>query len=188
MIDFELIGVITGLLCVYLTVKENVWCWPTGIICSICYIIVFYNTTLYGQAVLQVFFIIVSIYGWYHWLHGGKDKTPLEVSRLTPAQWGLFSGLSLLFTLIFGFGLYHFAGEEVGYLDAVITGLSFIAQYLLARKKLESWLGWITVDVLSVGMFAYTGLYKTSLLYTAFLILASRGFFEWKKKLQKQRA
>lgn len=186
--DIENIGVFFGFICVYLTVKENIWCWPTGIVNIVCFIILFLDNGLYGQVFLQFFFLVVSIYGWYQWLHGGKNKGRLEVSRLTRRQWFLFSTITVIFTLVAGFGLHYFAGEEVAYLDAIITGLSCVAQYLMARKKLESWLAWIIVNILSVGMFAYTGLYKTALLYLVFLILASKGFFEWKKNYRPEPA
>jgi len=184
--DIETIAVIFGFICVYLTVKENIWCWPTGIVNINCFIILFYNNRLYGQVFLQVVFFILSIYGWHQWLHGGKNGGRLEVSRLDTRQILFYLGFTVVFTLMAGFGLHYFAGEEVGYLDAFITGLSLVAQYLMARKKLECWIGWITVDVLSIGMFAYKGLYKTSLLYVAFLILATKGFFEWKKNYRPE--
>lgn len=179
--DVETIGVIFGFLCVYLTVKENNWCWPTGIMNVIYFFILFVNARLYGQAFLQVFFLVLSIYGWYQWLHGGLKKSKLHISRLQPKEFVLHGFLTIAFTLGAGFGLHYFAHQEVSYLDAAITGLSFIAQYLLAKKKLENWLGWIVVNVLSVILFSYKGLYKTAFLYVVFLILATQGFVRWKK-------
>lgn len=188
LLDVEMIAVIFGFICVYLTVKENIWCWPTGIVSIILYVIIFYEEGLYGQSFLQVVFFILSIYGWHQWLHGGKGGGRLEVSRLNNRQIFFYLGLTAAFTLTVGFGLHRIAHEDVGYLDAVITGLSLAAQYLMAKKKLECWIGWVTVDVLAIGMFAYKGLYKTSLLYVAFLILATKGFFEWKKNYRPEPA
>lgn len=185
-LDVETIGVIFGFICVYLTVKENNWCWPTGIINVIYFFILFVNARLYGQAFLQVFFLVLNIYGWYEWLHGGEKKGKLLISRLEPKEYVLYLVLVVVFTLAAGFGLHYFAHQEVSYLDAAITGLSFIAQYLLAKKKLENWLGWIAVNILSVLLFSYKSLYKTAILYLVLLMLASKGYLLWKKNLVQQ--
>lgn len=184
--DFETIGVIFGFICVYLTVKENIWCWPFGIINEILFFYTFLESKIYGQMILQVFFLIVTIYGWINWSKK-KNNSILGISYVSKANI-YYSTLTVLFlTVLQGYIIHLFTKENYSYLDSFVTSLSFIAQYWLAEKKLESWLVWILVDILSIGMFFYKDLYKVGFFYCALLILATKGFIEWRKTILEKR-
>ncbi len=181
----EVCGVIFGVGGVWLTIRQNIWCWPVGLVNIILNLYIFFQVRLYADMGLQAFYVILSCYGWYQWRHGGPDKkSELPVSRLH-----LRHGLALVFTgtaaiPIVGWLLESRTDADIPYWDSATTVISLMAQWLMARKVLECWLVWIAVDTLYVAIYIYKGLYPTSGLYALFLVLATLGFIEWKKSLQ----
>jgi nicotinamide mononucleotide transporter len=181
---YEIIGAVLGLVSVWLTVRQNIWCWPTGLVMVALYVVVFFQTKLYADTGLQVIFFVLQVYGWYEWLHGGKNRSKLEVTQMT---WQL--GIVLLViacgaTVLLGYFLAAKTDAALPYWDSTATVLSLIAQWMLARKLIENWYLWITVDVLSIGMYTSKQLYLTAVLYVAFLVLAALGWVEWRKSLR----
>ncbi|MBN1185552.1 MAG: nicotinamide mononucleotide transporter [Bacteroidales bacterium] len=181
----EGIATFFGLICVWLTIKENIWCWPTGLVQVFLYIFVFYNARLYSDMILHIIYVIISIYGWHHWLHPDRSKEPLKVTR-TGKYIVLWIVICLFVAVIIGYFMQTYTNAAIPYADSFIMSASLVAQWLMARKKLESWLFWITVDVIAVGVYWIKELYITTGLYTVFLILAIMGFFEWRKSLLKE--
>lgn len=181
----EAFAVVTGLACVILTVRQNIWCWPIGIISVILYIAVFYDTRLYSDMCLQVVYIFMQVYGWHNWLHGGADSGKLSVSRLTPLAGWAWIAVAVSGSYSLGYGMSSYTNADLPYVDATATTMSLVAQWLMSRKVLESWLIWITVDVISVAMYFVKGLYMTTVLYAVFLALAVSGFLAWRKSLLK---
>lgn len=170
-----------GLASVAFTVRQNIWCWPTGLVMVALYIVVFWEAKLYSDMGLQVIYVFLQIYGWYHWVHGGNDPgRQIPVSRIAPRQaigWGV---VAVAGTVGLGYSMSTYTDAALPYPDATTTVLSLIAQWLMARKVLESWWVWITVDVLAIGIYFYKGLYPTTILYGVFLLLATAGFFAWR--------
>jgi nicotinamide mononucleotide transporter len=184
----ELAAVITGLLCVYLTAKENVWCWPIGIVNVIIYMIVFFHARLFSDTLENFIYIPMQIWGWYYWLHGNKKSKKKDddvpVTLLSGKQ-RLFWGLILtLVTIDLGFFMAG-RGAALPYLDAFTTVMSLIAQWIMSFKKLESWILWITVDVLALFIYGTQGLYMTTGLYLVYLGLAIFGLVEWYRSYRK---
>jgi len=177
----EIIAAIAGLVCVWLTVKQNIWCWPIGLVQVGLYIYIFTSVKLYSDALLQIFFIVTSLYGWYMWLYGGKNKTELKVSVIGK-KFILWVALILAVFPIFGFIMAKFLGASAPYPDAFTTVASIVATYLMAKKRLESWILWISVDVIAIGVYIYKDLYITSGLYAVFLCLAITGYIKWRKE------
>jgi nicotinamide mononucleotide transporter len=184
--SIEIVAAIIGLVSVWLTVKENIWCWPTGIVMVFLYIFIFYEARLYSDAILQVIYVFLQIYGWYVWLHGGQNRGELRVSRIKQVQAIIWSGVALVGTFSLGFVMHSYTNAALPYPDAAITVMSLIAQWLMAKKILECWLIWIAVDILAVGVYAAKQLYPTTGLYAVFLILAVLGYLTWKKAYKKQ--
>lgn len=183
----EWIAVVFGFVCVVLTVRQSIWCWPTGLIQVALFIYVFYEAKLYSDVILHVVYVFLQFYGWYHWLYGGDRFQDLPVTSLG-RRFALWVPAVLVCSLIWGFGMHVFTDAAVPYADAFTTVASLAAQYLLARKKLESWLLWISVDVVAIGIYWYKDLHPTALLYGVFLILASTGFAAWQESMRKQNA
>jgi nicotinamide mononucleotide transporter len=177
----EGIGAICGLLCVWLTVRQNVLCWPTGLIQVILYIGVFYYAHLYSDLILQVIYVIMQLYGWYHWLHGGREHTELKVSGLSMPILLIWILIGIAATVLWGYSMATYTDAAAPYADAFIAVMSLIAQWLMARKKLESWYFWIAVDLVAIVVYLYKELFITTGLYSIFLVLAIMGYFQWRR-------
>ena len=177
----DLIGFVTGLLCVYLTVRGSIWNFPTGIVNSLVLGLVFFHQRLFSDASLQVVFIVLSIQGWWLWARRGASED-LRVTRSNGGEW---VGLVVLTGAVW-FVLWKLMVLVKGAappLDALVTCMSLSAQWLLNRKKLDSWYWWIAVDLVSVPLYWSRGLYLISLLYLVFLVLCVTGFVAWRRKL-----
>jgi len=177
----EIVATAFGLLCVWLTVRQNIWCWPTGLVMVTLYIYIFYGVRLYSDMGLQVIYVFLQIYGWVHWARGGTKEKKLPVTRISRTEALFWVVTAAAAVAALGWVMKHKAGAALPYWDAVTTVLSLVAQYLMARKLLESWLVWITVDVLSIGIYNVKGLHLTAGLYAVFLGLATAGFFAWRR-------
>src|SRR5258708_6986098 len=169
---YEAGGVVFGILSVWLTTRENVWCWPTGLVTVSLYIIVFGQAKLYADMGLQVVYVALCLYGWYEWLHGGPGQGALRVSR-TPRTAGLAIAL--------GAALRGQPDAALPYLDSTTASFSLVAQWMQTRKWLETWVVWIAVDVVYVGMYVFKQLHPTAVLYAIYLALAVMGRRAWIK-------
>ena len=180
----EIAGTILGLISVWLTVRQNIWCWPTGLVMVALYAVIFFQVKLYADAGLQVVYFVLQIYGWYEWLRGGKGHSKLNVAHVSARLAALLAAIAVVATALMGYLLATRTDAALPYWDSTATVLSLIAQWMLAKKYIENWLVWITVDVLSIGIYAAKALYPTMALYAAFLVLATLGWVEWRKSLR----
>lgn len=171
-----------GVVSVYLSTRQNIWSWPTAIANVALYSVVFYNGRLYGQMGLQAIYLVLSIYGWYQWLHGGTEKTELRVSRASPRLLAVLAATNLVAWVVLAAVLRR-TDAALPWLDALLTTTSLVAQWMMTRKILQNWILWIAVDIVYVPMFMSQRLYATALLYAAFLVLAVMGFVEWRRSI-----
>ncbi|MHC5537019.1 nicotinamide riboside transporter PnuC [Singulisphaera rosea] len=171
---------VTGAACVWLTVKENVWNFPIGLVNVATFGVVFLSAGLYADAGLQVVYLILGIQGWYLWLRRGRDGTRLHVSRAGHLERnGLIVGVGLL-TLLLWLVLRRIGGSA-SFWDALTTSMSLGSQWLLNRKRLESWLVWILVDLIYVPLYVSKSLYLTAILYAIYVGLAILGWRRWRE-------
>jgi nicotinamide mononucleotide transporter len=184
----ESLGVVLGLICVWLLVKENIWNWPTGIANNILYIYIFFASGLYADMGLQLIYIAIAIYGWWNWLHGGKNHSELGVSEASSLSLGGYAAMAALSTAILWFLLHRFTPSTVPFTDGLTTALFLTAQYMMSRKIVENWWFWIVGNVLAIGLYVYKSLYQTAGLYTVFLILCAMGLREWQKAARREPA
>lgn len=178
--DIEIWATVFGLACVALTVRQNIWCWPTGLVMVSLYIAIFWQARLYSDMGLQVVYVFMQLYGWWYWLNPGPEKAELPVTRLRPVEWGVWFSVALVGTVGLGGLMATQTDADLPFWDATTTVLSLIAQWLMATKRLESWLFWIVVDVLAIGIYWVKDLHPTAVLYAVFLVLATIGFFAWR--------
>lgn len=177
----EAVAVAFGIVSVYLSVRQNIWSWPTAIVNVSLYFLIFRRERLYADMGLQVFYAGISVYGWYHWLFGGAGHSALRVSR-TPRAWALsLPVLAAVGTLTLGTLLARTTDASVPYIDSGLTVCSLIAQWMMSRKYLENWIVWVVLDVLYVALFIYRDLRLTAFLYAVFLVLASKGYLDWRR-------
>ena len=177
----ELISFVLSVITVALNIRQNHWAGLFAIVSSAAYGVVFYGARLYGDMGLQLVFIVVSVWGWYQWLHGGEHNDTLPVTGLTLRGWvrALLAWV-VLFALLASF-LSHFTNTDVPQVDGFLTAGSLVGQVLLSKKKIENWHVWIAVDVLYVGLYAYKGLMLTAVLYALFCVMAAAGLLAWRK-------
>jgi len=179
----EIVAVAVTLTAVYLTTRQIVWCWPLGMVSVSLYAVVFFQAKLYADMGLQGLYFVLAVYGWWSWLRGGTDHGRLQVSRLSPRPAIVLLFLTAAVGWVGGLALGRLTDASLPRLDSLLTSFSIAAQWMQTRKILESWLVWIAVDVLYVGMFAYKELFLTSALYAVFLALAGLGFADWRRSL-----
>ena len=184
----ETLAAVFGAVSVYLSVKENVWSWPTAIVNVTLYILVFWRAKLYADMALQVVYIGISVYGWHQWLHGGAGRTALPVTRLTKRVAAALVGIGAVSVLLLGTILGRYTDAALPWLDSTTTATSLIAQWMMAKKILENWLVWVAVDVVYIGMFLFKSLTLTAVLYAVFLVLSATGYLQWKKSLESHAA
>ncbi len=183
MSPIEIAAVTFGFLCVFLTVKENIWCWPTGLVQVFLYIFIFYDAKLYSDVILHIIYVFMQIYGWYFWLRGGERHQQAKISTLSHSWFSFYLAVSAIATLALGHLMATRTDAALPWGDAFTTIFSLSAQWLLSRKKLESWHFWISVDCVAIVIYFAKGLYLTSGLYIAFLIMAIAGLYRWKNTL-----
>lgn len=176
----EWLGTITGFLCVYLAAKQHIWNWPMSIISVGSYAILFYDARLYGDTVLQFYFLATAIYGWYYWLKRKEEKKK-PIVKASNQQLLLCVFAIILFTVTIGYLLDSKTNSDVPYIDACCTAISFVAQFLMTRKILQNWLLWVFVDICYIPLYIHKELMLTAVLYLAFAIIAWKGYRDWEK-------
>jgi nicotinamide mononucleotide transporter len=180
---WEVLAVITGIISVYLSTRENIWSWPTALVNVALYFVVFLEAKLYADMGLQAVYFALSLYGWYEWLYGGENRTELRVSR-TPRALGIrLAIIGVACAAVLGTLLARFTDAALPYIDSATTSTSLVAQWMMTRKILENWSVWVAVDVVYIAMFIFKRLYLTAGLYAVFLVLAVMGYVQWKRSL-----
>ena len=180
----EVIAFALALAMVACNIREIHWGWPLAAISSVLYCALFWRSKLYGDAALQVFFALVALWGWSQWLRGRRDDgSALTISRLS--RRGLLASLATgaLLWPATGWFLKTWTDTDVPWWDAFPTAVSVIGQVLLGRKVLENWAVWLVVNVVSVGLFAWKGLWLTTVLYTLFAALSVVGWRAWQRRI-----
>jgi nicotinamide mononucleotide transporter len=178
---YEVAGVAFGVVAVWLTVKENVWCWPTGLVNVVLSGVVFAQARLYADMGLQAVYVALCLYGWYAWLHGGKDHGVLHVSRTPGAAATALAAGGVAFAGALGFFLRSHTDAALPFWDAATASFSLVAQWMQTRKWIENWMVWIAVDAVYVGMYVVKGLFLMAGLYAVFLGLAVAGLLAWRR-------
>ena len=182
LIGLEFWGAVTGLWDVWLCMKEDIKNFPIGILNIVIFFFMFWGQKLYGSAVLQVFFLVLSIWGWVVWLRGTKNTKDVVVSADITVLDSLISFVvGVLATYAFGRYLAT-TGDPSPYLDSALAIFSVIAQYFMSKKVVQCWYIWIAVDVTSIWVYANTNLYITAGLYFIFLCMCVRGLMDWRSE------
>ncbi|MBF4521488.1 MAG: nicotinamide riboside transporter PnuC [Acinetobacter towneri] len=182
----EIIAVLISVLGVTLTIKRHIACWVVNFIACLLYAYLFFEYQLYGETVLQTLFMGMAIYGFYQWKTTQQDTQAIVIQTLSQNKMLQQLILSMGLGLIFGLSLMQWTQASVPLLDAQLAALSLLATYWTSRKYLATWLLWIVVDLLYVGMFIYKALFLTAALYVGFVVLAYLGWREWSKIRQQQ--
>ncbi|MGJ8548153.1 nicotinamide riboside transporter PnuC [Winogradskyella wichelsiae] len=187
-IIIEIIAVVFGIASVWYAQKENILVFPTGIISTVLFVYLCYIFTLYGDLTINIYYTLMSIYGWYMWKYSDNGNE-LAVTKSSMKDW-MKAGLIFVVTMIFVICVYLYFNRFdriTDYIDTITTGIFFAGMWLMANKKIENWLLWIIADLISIPLYFVKGLGFTGLQFIIFLILAVQGYNAWKKSLDKTR-
>ena len=184
-IVLEGIAFVFGIASVWYAKSENILVYPTGIICTVITVYLLYINQYLGDMMMNFYYSIMSIYGWWNWSRRKNDKYAVPISR-TNTKEKIIGFVLFLLTMIVTFTVYRafdYTLEIPNYIDIVTSGIFFTAMWYMATKKLENWTLWIIGDVITIPLYAYRGLGMLSLQYLIFTILAIYGYKQWKKSL-----
>ena len=187
-IVLEFLAFIFGIISVIYAKKENILVYPTGIICTVITIYLLYRAQYFGDMMMNVYYSVMSIYGWWNWSRVKDNHYIILISKTNKKEY-LIASFFFLLTIVITFSVYKMNLDSLeipNYIDIFTSGIFFTAMWLMANKKIESWIFWIIGDIITVPLYSYRGLGILSLQYLIFLILAIQGYYEWKKTLNKQ--
>jgi nicotinamide mononucleotide transporter len=183
----ELIGAVLGIVMVICNMRQIHWGWPLAFASSLLYVLVFADAKLYAEAALQIFFALTAIWGWLQWLHGMQaNGQALKVQRLNIAITLKIIAFCAVFFPATALFLIQFTNTDVPWADALPTVLSLAATYMLGKKYIENWPVWIVVNLISIALFAYKGLWLTVGLYAVFAVMAALGWQAWARAMKAQ--
>jgi nicotinamide mononucleotide transporter len=179
---WEIVGTLLGVIGVWLMIRQNVWTWPVGIVQVAISAWVFYETNLYSDALLQVFFFAIQVYGWCHWLYAKETAHhELPVTRLSARAIAGWIAIGIVATLGWGDLMRRTTNAALPYWDAFILVFSVISQWLQARKRLENWAGWMIVNLVAIAVYWAKDLRLYAGLYAVFLVMAIMGHVTWQR-------
>ncbi|WP_239058951.1 nicotinamide riboside transporter PnuC [Colwellia sp. Arc7-D] len=188
---FELLAVLTSIFYVVLAAKGNIWCWPAAIISTVLYTVIFYNVYLWMDSLLQLYYLLMAIYGWFCWHQNSTSNNSTETKALLYSQWSLnrHSVIILVLTLVslaLGWLMATYTPAHFPYLDSATTVFSVFATYLITQKVLENWLYFIVIDIVSIYLYMEKDLLPTAALFGSFVIFAAYGYWQWRKQFRLQ--
>jgi nicotinamide mononucleotide transporter len=186
----EATGLVSGLLCVLLLIRQNIWNWPIGLLYSAVSIVVFYEARLYSDLCLHVFYVAMNAYGWYYWGFAKRpaDSPVLPVTRIPTRIAAALAIVVACATAGVGWSFASYTNAAVPYWDSATTTMSFAAMWMTARKHIENWIVWLVVDVVSTGIYLYKGLQMYALLYCVYIGMAFAGWWAWRATMQRTAA
>ena len=187
-IFLELTAVVFGIISVLFARKNNILVYPTGLVSTLIYVYNLLEWKLFGDFIINIYYSVMSILGWYLWTRKKNGATEFPISVMNRKDY-LISSIIFTGTLLFVALVYYFFDKFThwtAYVDTLTTALFFVGMWLMAKRKIENWLLWIVADIISVPLYFYKGLTFSSIQFLLFTIIAILGYIEWRKFLQKQ--
>lgn len=184
-IVLEIIAVIFGLWSVWCAKKDNIWVFPTGIVSTLIYVYLLWQWSLLGDMMINGYYFIMSIYGWYHWTRkkGDTVEFPISVMSVQEKSTAVIIFITTIFFVVIIYLIFNKFTTWSAYVDTFITGIFFVGMWLMAKRKIENWILWIIGDIVSIPLYFIKGFTFTSFQYIVFTIIAFYGYLEWKKTL-----
>lgn len=197
-IVLEATAAIFGLLSVYFSIKRNIWVYPTGIVSTALYVYILYNFGLLGDMMINFYYTVMSIYGWFLWSRNSADSVHVEVTWAKKKEW-FFAAILFFLSLILVTLVYYYKpiidnqfsvqGADLGldhldwanWLDVLTTAIFLVGMWFMAKRRIENWIFWIIGDIICIPMMLHKGLGITSVQYLVFTVMAVLGFLNWKR-------
>ena len=186
----ELLAVILSMAYVVFAAKENSWCWPAALLSTGIYTLIFYDVYLWMDSLLQIYYFIMGVYGWYMWQRGKliitNNETPIAITSWSSQRhMAIVAGLSIV-SLVVGYLMANYTPTHFPYLDSATTVFAVFATYLVTQKVLENWLYWVVIDAVSIYLYLEKGLVPTAGLFVVYVVIAVYGYYSWRKTLFSQ--
>jgi len=182
----EIVSVVFGLIYVILAARENIWCWPAAFIGTGTAIFLFWDASLLMESALNIFYLLMAVFGWWQWRHGSQTKSELLISRWQPRQHLLTFAIITVLTVCSGYFFSSNTNAALPYVDSFTTWSAVITTWMVARKILENWLYWVVIDLVSIWLYLERGLFLYAALFVAYTIIAVIGYLHWRRKLNQQ--
>lgn len=182
---WELVAVVLGVAYLLLAMRESLWCWYAAFVSTAIFLVLFWDVGLLMESALQVYYLAMAVYGWWHWRRGSAGQSELAISSWGKGQHLLAISCVLLASAISGALLHRYSDAALPYLDSFTTWGSILTTWMVARKILENWLYWLVIDSVSIFLYLDRALYLTALLFAVYLIIVLFGYRKW---LQHYRA
>lgn len=185
-VTLETVAVVFSIAYLLFALKENSLCWYCAFVSTAIYTWIFGDVSLYMESLLNVYYLVMAVYGWYQWRKGGVSHQGINISCWHLRQHGLAITSVVLLSLISGYLLAQNTGARLPYLDSFTTWGAVLATVMVARKILENWLYWIVIDAASIYLYLDRELYQTVALFVLYVVLASVGYVTWRRRLFEQ--
>ncbi len=184
MTSWEILAVFLSVSYILLAIKQNLWCWAAAFVSTLIYSILFFDASLLMDSALNIFYLVMAVYGWYSWKYanGISSHENLEIT-----SYGLLKNLKIIvfltiISLVLGFYMANYTSADFAYLDTFTTVFAVFATYMLTKKVLENWLYWVVIDFISIYIYIIKGFYLTAVLFALYTILACVAYKQWKKE------
>ena len=183
----EIIAIASGIISVWFSRKENIWVYPSGLINTLVYVYLSFEGDLFGEAAVNFYYTIMSLYGWYNWMRKDQSKTLIvHVTHSSKSEWqgevGFFAGIYVVIFIALTYIKNAFAPGAIPWADALASASAFTAMWLMTKKKVNSWVWWIVTNVASIPLYFVKGYTFTAVYYIILLVLAIMGLQTWRKK------
>lgn len=187
-IILEIIAVLFGLLSVWYAKKNNILVFPTGLVSTMIYVYLLWKWSFLGDMIINGYYVIMSIYGWYHWSRKKENviEFPIDKATITERKWSVFIFITSMIFVVLVYDYFDKFTSWTAYVDTLTTGIFFAGMWLMAKRKIENWILWIIGDIISVPLYFCKGYTFTSIQYIIFTIIAVYGYLEWKRILQRR--
>ena len=187
-IILEFLAFLFGIASVWFAKKENILVYPTGLVATIITVYLLYKAEYFGDMMMNFYYSVMSIYGWYIWTRklDNNQVTPISVTSKLDKRNGILIFIATLFFVYFIYKIFDKWTSWVAYVDTITTAIFFVGMWLMAKRKIENWIFWIIGDIISIPLYFYKGLTFTSFQYLGFTFIAIAGYYAWKKTLNKK--
>ncbi len=182
----EIIGAIVGLVYLWLEYKASIYLWIASIIMPAIYLVVFYDAALYADTAINIYYLLIALYGWINWRCSDNKQPPLPITHTPLRQWVAMALLLIAVQGVIWAVLHYLTNSPVPFFNSLTSALSIVGMWMLARKYIEQWIVWFVTDILSAALYLYMGLYFTAALYALYAVIAIFGYLKWKRLMTEQ--
>lgn len=179
----EATAVLFGLMSVWFSKQEHILVYPTGIVSVLIYVYITFQYQLYADMGINGYYFIMSVYGWYHWTNTEDDRPQIPITSNSRREWLISLAFLLVSFVVIYLVLTFWTDSDVPIMDATTTAFALVGMWLMAQKKIENWIAWIITDLISIPLYLYKGLPFTAIQFLIFTVLATWGYYSWKKKI-----